>query len=444
MARANSMMCPASTGKRSIPMLPSDPVPPRHSMARRTIVAAHRGTAKRRGVVTRNRSRRGHVSRPPWRHARRPAGRHPPDAPGPRPGDRGRGGERARGVGAHRPARPRGARHGRGARCTPARAATAAGSWPGGGRTDLSGLNAAEARALFLVAGPSSAATPEVKAALRKLVRALPEPFRDAAEAASTRRRGRSGGLGPVGRAPGRRRRTSTPSSRRWWPGSRSPSATWPGTGPPAARVVHPLGLASKGAAWYLVAATDARSADVPRRPDHRRSSRPASRSCGPTASTWPRPGDLITDEVDQRRTPVAAQATATTEVIPVLRLAFGTRLRIGPPAGDERVARSSCGATASSRWPGEIAGFGAALEVQEPAAVRHRLAQLAAELHCALRRHRALISRSPAVFGDPVEPHARRGGRPCPPGRPAHRWTRCPGTARRDAGSVRGPHRRP
>src|SRR3954470_14656790 len=57
----------------------------------------------------------------------------------------------------------------------------------GGGRTDLSGLNAAEARALFLVAGPSSAATPEVKAALRKLVRALPETFRASAEAAAER-----------------------------------------------------------------------------------------------------------------------------------------------------------------------------------------------------------------------------------------------------------------
>src|ERR1051325_10213929 len=33
----------------------------------------------------------------------------------------------------------------------------------GGGRTDLSGLTAPEARALFLVAGPSSSATPEVK-----------------------------------------------------------------------------------------------------------------------------------------------------------------------------------------------------------------------------------------------------------------------------------------
>ena len=53
------------------------------------------------------------------------------------------------------------------------------GGWQlvGGARTDLSGLTAAEARALFLVAGTASS-TPEVKAALRKLVRALPEPFR--------------------------------------------------------------------------------------------------------------------------------------------------------------------------------------------------------------------------------------------------------------------------
>src|ERR671911_2284549 len=45
------------------------------------------------------------------------------------------------------------------------------GGWSllGGARTDLSGLTSAEARALFLVAGPSASATPQIKAALRKL-----------------------------------------------------------------------------------------------------------------------------------------------------------------------------------------------------------------------------------------------------------------------------------
>src|SRR5438477_5016186 len=58
------------------------------------------------------------------------------------------------------------------------------GGWEliGGARTDLSGLTADEARTLFMVAGPAAAATPEMKTALRKLVRALPEPFRASAE----------------------------------------------------------------------------------------------------------------------------------------------------------------------------------------------------------------------------------------------------------------------
>src|SRR3954467_2181017 len=53
------------------------------------------------------------------------------------------------------------------------------GGWrlAGGGRPALGGLPSAGARALFLVAGPASSATPEVRAALRKLMRALPEPF---------------------------------------------------------------------------------------------------------------------------------------------------------------------------------------------------------------------------------------------------------------------------
>src|SRR5580700_1191522 len=61
------------------------------------------------------------------------------------------------------------------------------GGWSlvGGATTDLSGLTGAEVRTLFLIAGPS-AATPEVKAALRKLVRALPETFRAEAQAAAS------------------------------------------------------------------------------------------------------------------------------------------------------------------------------------------------------------------------------------------------------------------
>src|SRR5262249_56855532 len=53
------------------------------------------------------------------------------------------------------------------------------GGWSllGGARTDLSGLTAAEARALFLLAGPGAPVAPEARAALRKLVAALPVTF---------------------------------------------------------------------------------------------------------------------------------------------------------------------------------------------------------------------------------------------------------------------------
>src|SRR5437868_12611370 len=61
------------------------------------------------------------------------------------------------------------------------------GGWSlvGGARTDLSGLSATEAEALFLLAGPAAAVSGEAKAALRKLVRALPQTFRAEAEAAA-------------------------------------------------------------------------------------------------------------------------------------------------------------------------------------------------------------------------------------------------------------------
>src|SRR6266550_5988503 len=61
------------------------------------------------------------------------------------------------------------------------------GGWSlvGGARTDLSGLSATEAQALFLLVGPA-AVSDEAKAALRKLVRALPQTFRADAEAAAS------------------------------------------------------------------------------------------------------------------------------------------------------------------------------------------------------------------------------------------------------------------
>ena len=141
--------------------------------------------------------------------------------------------------------------------CTRSRAAAGAGPWWAGPRTDLSGLSAPEAQALFLLVGPATAASAtsgEAKAALRKLVRALPQTFRAEAEAAAgatmidptrwgERERPRPPRVVELQAAVVRRRkvRLSYLSARQ----ERSE------------RLVDPWGLVDKDDVWYLVAGTD-------------------------------------------------------------------------------------------------------------------------------------------------------------------------------------------
>ena len=131
------------------------------------------------------------------------------------------------------------------------------GGWSlvGGARTDLSGLTAAEARTLFLVAGPSSAVTPEAKAALRKLVQALPLTFRAEAEKAAAAvvldpaRWGDSAPPPPPHLAALQEAVVKEVQVRLGYT-DRNRTVT--------DRTVHPLGLVAKGSVWYLVADTDA------------------------------------------------------------------------------------------------------------------------------------------------------------------------------------------
>jgi predicted DNA-binding transcriptional regulator YafY len=255
------------------------------------------------------------------------------------------------------------------------------GGWElaGGGRTDLSGLTASEARALFLVAGPSSAATPEVKAALRKLVRALPEPFRPAAEAASTAVlvdpagwEGRAGGprrtpplLDAVQQAVVEGRQVRLDYRAR--------------DGAVTSRVVHPLGLAAKGWAWYLVAGTDAglRTFRVDRMTSVEPTGEAVVRPEGfELAEAW----KLITDEVDKRRAPVQGSALVAPEAVWMCRSVLGNRVRIGPTAADGRVEVELRGHSLRA-LAGEVAGFGALVEVTGPPELREHLASIGAEL---------------------------------------------------------------
>jgi predicted DNA-binding transcriptional regulator YafY len=254
------------------------------------------------------------------------------------------------------------------------------GGWQlaGGGRTDLSGLNAAEARALFLVAGPSSSATPEIKAALRKLVRALPESFRTAAEAASTRivvdPVGWDHVAGPV-RVPPHldavQRAVVEGEQIMLGYVARDRNAT--------TRLVHPLGVAAKGTTWYLVADTEAgmRTFRVDRITSVEPTGEPVVQPDGfELAEAW----KLIADEIDQRRAPVRARALADAYIVPWLRSSLGTRLRIGPAGADGRVEVELRGHSHGA-LAGEIAGFASHLEVLDPREVQDQLAVIGATL---------------------------------------------------------------
>lgn len=253
------------------------------------------------------------------------------------------------------------------------------GGWrlAGGGRIDLSGLSGPEARALFLLAGPLAAGRPEVKAALRKLVRALPEPLRAPAEAASTKVVVDPGGWGHRGPRPDPPLLEAV--QRAVVDGQEVTLGYTARSGTATTRVIHPLGLAAKGSTWYLVAATDAGLRTF--RVDRMRSVDPTGAPVvAPPGFDLAEAWRLISDEVEQRRAPVHAAALATPEGLRWCRALLGTRVRVGPAAADGRVTVELRGHSARS-LAAEIAGFGAAMKVVDPPEVRQALAAVGRSL---------------------------------------------------------------
>ncbi len=254
----------------------------------------------------------------------------------------------------------------------------------GGARTDLSGLTAGEARALFLVAGPASATTPGVKAALRKLVRALPEPFREQAEAAATSVLTDPRHWGAVGTTP-RPPRFLDDLQDAVIRGVQVRLGYVDRTGAATERTVHPLGIVVKGPVWYLVAGTDT----------GRRTFRlDRVSSVQPTGDPVRRPAEFdlaeswreIADEVGRKRTFLAAQALCVPDGLDVLRMAFGGRLEVGAAAPDGRIEIGVRGRDEYT-LAGELAGLNEWVDVTGPQGVRDHLAAIGAAL---VARYRA------------------------------------------------------
>ncbi|MGS2809657.1 helix-turn-helix transcriptional regulator [Nocardia sp. MW-W600-9] len=251
------------------------------------------------------------------------------------------------------------------------------GGWSliGGARTDLSGLTAGETRALFLLAGPAAQAAPEVKSALRKLVRALPQTFRaDAAAAADAvvvdpARWGR-----PDPEPPAALRLLQQAVVDR-----RQVRMEYMRAGERTVRVVHPWGLVEKETVWYLIAGTERgrrtfrldRVAAVTVLDD------PADR---PADFDLPAEWARIVTRMEQRRAAVAATVLVSATLAPILADQQGRHCTLLGPADDGRV-RATITADTAKMVARQLAGWGADVEVVGPPEVRAELVALGTEL---------------------------------------------------------------
>jgi len=265
------------------------------------------------------------------------------------------------------------------------------GGWSllGGARTDLSGLTADEARTLFLVAGPSSTATPEAKAALRKLVQALPQTFRAGAEAAAAAVVLDPAGWGGTARPrpthlDALQRAVVDGVQVRLGYADRARSET--------ERVVHPLGLVEKDSIWYLVAdtANGMRTFRVSRVRGVSVRTEPAVRPPGfDLATTWADAGRSF--DRDLRR--YVVHALADGDRLHLLRHALpepsGRQAMdsAGPPGPDGRRAVTIHSESLEVAHD-ELLRVGRALEVVDPLDLRHAIAETGRALAA---RHRSV-----------------------------------------------------
>ncbi|WFB05836.1 WYL domain-containing protein [Streptomyces sp. LX-29] len=252
------------------------------------------------------------------------------------------------------------------------------GGWSlvGGARTDLSGLTAVEARALFLLVGPGAAVSNEVKSALRKLLAALPHTFRAEAEAATDatvidpvrwgeRDRPRPATVELLQSAVVRRRKVRLSYA------GRAQEST--------VRLVDPWGLIDKDGTWYLLAGTERgrRTFRVDRilraEPTEQPAERPEDLAL---AAVWAE----VVEEIEQRRARTWATVLIEERYLPILRDRFGRHCHAEGPVGGQRL-RVRVAAPTPLDLARQLAGWGALVDVLEPRSVQDHLARIGAEL---------------------------------------------------------------
>lgn len=258
------------------------------------------------------------------------------------------------------------------------------GGWSlvGGARTDLTGLSAPEVQALFLLAGPAATASPEVRSALRKLVRALPATFREQAEtaAAAVVVDPRRWGVTPSDRPAHLTALEHAVVHRRTVRLSYRDHA-----GALSERDVEPLGLVDKDGVWYLLAGT----------PAGRRTFRvDRVAAVATTGETFVRPSDLDVAaawaedqaDVERSRSRVAATVTVPDHLVRALTDVVGDRYveTLGAADGRTRLRVRADTVTMLAR---QLTGWADVVEVEGPDAVTAELARFGALLVNRYRR---------------------------------------------------------
>jgi predicted DNA-binding transcriptional regulator YafY len=263
------------------------------------------------------------------------------------------------------------------------------GGWSlvGGARTDLTGLSAPEARALFLLAGPAASVSPEARAALRKLVRALPATFRADAQAAADATMIDPTRWGERDRA----RPALVDVLQTAVIGRRKVRLTYAGRTARSERLVDPWGLVDKDDVWYLVAGTEKgqRTFRVDRiaaaEPTDEKAERPEDFAL---VTEWER----VVGEVERKRSRTWANVLVEARYVTVLRDQFGRHCHADGEHADGRT-RVRLGAPTPLDIARHLAGWGALIEVLDPPEVRAWLARIGVEL---TQRYRASSGAAP------------------------------------------------
>ncbi|RKN66318.1 WYL domain-containing protein [Microbacterium sp. CGR2] len=252
----------------------------------------------------------------------------------------------------------------------------------GGARTDLTGLTRGEVNSLLVALAQSGAATPERIAAMRKLVRAVPESFREGAQrVAEATVRDAPWGMVDDDSPPAAVSTLQDAIARGFRVGVR-----YDGTSRGAETELVPLMVGSRGRRWYLIAAPAAAGTDaadaarmrtyrVDRITELRMLSLPGT---APANFDRGRAWAEMVERVEGMRGAVHATVHVEPWAVKAIADRFGAQARMldEPPNDDGRVPME-ISAQRTDALAEQLAGWTGVAEVIEPDAVRVALREL-------------------------------------------------------------------